>query len=133
MLKGPGIPEGHISSAFGMLAARWDKSLLSCFHLLFALFVLASPTNGASEEPREVIAGIPRSWPPQYSLDENGNPTGFAIDIMNEIAARAGVSVTYQVMDSFPEVAEAPGCRTLMTPPCSTTNRRPLPSRAWVR
>jgi signal transduction histidine kinase len=90
-----------------MFAARWVKSFLSCCLLLSALFALASPTNGAPEEPREVIAGIPRSWPPQYSLDDNGNPTGFAIDIMNEVAARAGVRVTYHVMDSFADVSEA--------------------------
>jgi len=71
------------------------------------LFALATPTSGASQEPREVLAGIPRSWPPQYSLDDNGNPTGFAIDIMEEIAARAGLRVGYRVMDSFAEVSEA--------------------------
>jgi PAS domain S-box-containing protein len=90
-----------------MLAAGWVKSFLSCCLLLSLLFALASPTNGAPLDSREFIAGIPRFWPPQYSLDDSGNPTGFAIDILNEIAARAGVRVTYRVMDSFAEVSEA--------------------------
>ncbi len=61
----------------------------------------------ADPATRQVIAGVPRSWPPQYGVDENGNPTGFAIDVMEEIAARAGLRVDYRVMDSFAEVSEA--------------------------
>ena len=60
--------------------SRWDKSFLSCCVLLFAL---ATPTNGATQEPREVLAGIPRSWPPQslraakYLYDEESRaPAG---------------------------------------------------------
>ncbi len=70
---------------------------------------LAQPgaANIADPTPREVIAGVPRSWPPQYGVDENGDPIGFAIDIMEEIAARAGLRVGYRVMDSFAEVSEA--------------------------
>lgn len=107
MPKDQGIPEGGIGSASEFLAARWVKSFLSCCLLLSALFALASLSNGAPEEPWQVIAGIPRFWPPQYSLDDSHNPTGFAIDIMNEIATRAGVRVNYRVMESFAEVSEA--------------------------
>ena len=55
---------------------------------------LADDKPPAASKPitREVIAVVPRSWPPQYDIDENGNPVGFAIDVMSEIAARAGVS-----------------------------------------
>jgi ABC-type amino acid transport substrate-binding protein len=75
--------------------------------LLSAVVGSASPGNGAPRESREVIAGVPKLWPPQYGLDDGGNPTGFAIDVMNEIAARAGLRVSYRVMDSFAEVSEA--------------------------
>ncbi len=64
-------------------------------------------TSAAAPAPRELIAGVPRSWPPHYGVDKNGEPAGFAIDIMDEIAARADLRVTYRVMDSFAEVAEA--------------------------
>jgi PAS domain S-box-containing protein len=57
--------------------------------------------------PREIIAAMPRSWPPQFSVDDQGNPTGFAIDVMEEIASRAGIRLTYRVFDSFAEVSEA--------------------------
>jgi two-component system, LuxR family, sensor kinase FixL len=56
---------------------------------------------------REVIAVVPRSWPPQYDVDESGNPVGFAIDVMNEIARRTGLSVSYRVLENFAEVDKA--------------------------
>ena len=56
---------------------------------------------------RNVIAVVPRSWPPQYSTDENGKPTGFAIDIMEAIAARAGLTVTYKTVENFPKAINA--------------------------
>ncbi len=80
--------------------------------LMLGLAVPDAPASGQvfksdDTSVREVIAGVPRSWPPQYSVDENGNPTGFAIDVMEEIAARAGLRVGYRVMDSFAAVSEA--------------------------
>jgi PAS domain S-box-containing protein len=53
------------------------------------------------EKPQKLTAVVPRSWPPQYQLDNDGKPVGFAIDIMNKIAARAGLKVDYLVVDSF--------------------------------
>jgi len=70
---------------------------------------LAEDKPPAASKPitREVIAVVPRSWPPQYDVDEHGNPVGFAIDVMNEIAARAGISVTYRVVGTFADVLAA--------------------------
>ncbi|MBI2979058.1 MAG: transporter substrate-binding domain-containing protein, partial [Rhodospirillales bacterium] len=70
---------------------------------------LAEDKPPAASKPitREVIAVVPRSWPPQYDLDENGNPVGFAIDVMNEIARRAGIGVTYRVVENFAAVEQA--------------------------
>ena len=64
------------------------------------------PAVTAQPAPTEIIAAVPRSWPPQYSVDDNGNPMGFAIDVMDEIASRAGVSVNYRVYDDFADVSE---------------------------
>ncbi len=52
---------------------------------------------------RNVVAVVPRLWPPQYSTDENGKPAGFAIDVMEAVAAWAGLAVTYKVVDNFPK------------------------------
>ncbi|MGH6660588.1 MAG: transporter substrate-binding domain-containing protein, partial [Rhodospirillales bacterium] len=80
-----------------------------------ALCAMTAPGALAEDKPpaaskpitREVIAVVPRSWPPQYDLDENGNPIGFAIDVMNEITARAGISVTYRVVENFAAAEQA--------------------------
>ncbi|MDP6390113.1 MAG: transporter substrate-binding domain-containing protein, partial [Alphaproteobacteria bacterium] len=87
--------------------------------LIFALIVLFSaatsapdaraqdkPADTAIPAPREIIAAVPRSWPPQYSVDENGKPVGFAIDVMEEIATRAGMRVRYVILDAFADVSE---------------------------
>ncbi|MBT7942315.1 MAG: transporter substrate-binding domain-containing protein [Alphaproteobacteria bacterium] len=47
------------------------------------------------------MAVVPHLWPPQYSTDENGQPAGFAIDVMEAVAAKAGLNVTYKIVDSF--------------------------------
>jgi len=66
------------------------------------------PAPGAAKEPvRQVTAIIPRHWPPQYQTDEDGKPAGFAIDVMEEIAARAGLAVTYLVKPNFSEAVDA--------------------------
>ncbi|MCH7543413.1 MAG: transporter substrate-binding domain-containing protein [Proteobacteria bacterium] len=108
----------------GKTALAW---LSRATHLVFALCALMTlaavlttnlavaqiqPGETANVPRRKVVAAVPRSWPPQYSLDENGKPIGFAIDVMDEIAARAGLSVDYVVAENIS--AEQPsvvGCR----------------------
>ena len=90
--------------------------LLRATHLVFALCALATPAavltanlavaqiqpgETANEPHRKVVTAVPRSWPPQYSLDENGKPIGFAIEVMDEIAARAGLTVEYVVVENI--------------------------------
>ncbi|MDP7603285.1 MAG: hypothetical protein QF546_05555, partial [Alphaproteobacteria bacterium] len=65
---------------------RPNSFVLAALSLVLAVpWLIASPRPGQGTEPaptaaapRQVIAGIPRSWPPQYSLDPAGRPTGFA-------------------------------------------------------
>jgi PAS domain S-box-containing protein len=61
----------------------------------------------AAENGTEVVAAIPRHFPPQYLLDATGQPTGFAIDVMNEVAKLAGLRVRYQVENAWPETIKA--------------------------
>ncbi len=58
----------------------------------------------AEADTRTVTAGVPRHWPPQYDVDEAGRPVGFAIDVMEAIAARAHLEVRYRVYDTFAAV-----------------------------
>lgn len=58
----------------------------------------------AGEPDREVNVVVIKHFPPQYQLDKNGDPTGFAVDVMEAVAARAGLRLKYIVKDTFPEV-----------------------------
>jgi len=66
-----------------------------------------SETANPQKVKQHVVAVVPRHWPPQYSVDENGHPSGFAIDVMEAVAARAGLSVAYRVVDSFAKAISA--------------------------
>lgn len=48
-----------------------------------------------------VTAGILKNWPPHYLVDKFGEPGGFAIEVMSEIASLANVEVVYRVYESF--------------------------------
>ena len=97
-------------------AARWIWSLVVCglasvavhiFGMTLAPAALAEDRGTDAPGLREVVAAVPRSWPPQYDVDEDGNPIGFAIDVMDEIAALAGLHVTYYITDGITEAGKA--------------------------
>jgi PAS domain S-box-containing protein len=69
----------------------------------------AQDEASVSETPavRDVVVGIPKSFPPYYVLDDDGKPSGFAYDTMNGVAAQAGFNVTYQVHDDWEQIFEA--------------------------
>ncbi len=50
---------------------------------------------------RQTQAVCPFSWLPQYSVDDSGQPAGFAIDVMDEITIRAGLTDSYVIVDNF--------------------------------
>jgi PAS domain S-box-containing protein len=61
----------------------------------------------ASAEALRVRAVLLSHWPPQYVSGEYDQPTGFAIDIMDQVAAAADIDVVYKVMDSWEEAFAA--------------------------
>lgn len=75
------------------------------FRIGLAAFLLFLLAGGAAPvaEPSEVVAVVPGHWPPQYALDDSGRPVGFAIDVMEAVAARAGLRVRYTIAETFPE------------------------------
>ncbi|MEI7636682.1 MAG: transporter substrate-binding domain-containing protein [Syntrophus sp. (in: bacteria)] len=75
----------------------WDFAFLLLFYLLLNT---ATPGHCTSPDeaipaPRKVIAVIPADLPPTYFLDKSGKPAGFAIDVMNALARRSGLTVEY--------------------------------------
>ncbi len=54
-----------------------------------------------------VVAVIPPDAPPTYYLDkQTGKAAGFAVDIMDAVAARAGLSITYVFEDGWADIIE---------------------------
>jgi len=52
--------------------------------------------SSASAQADTIVAAIPPDFPPTYFRNrQNGKPDGFAVEILNEIAHRAGLKVVY--------------------------------------
>ena len=79
--------------------------------VLAAILLASCPVFGRGEadaEKTEVVAAVLRNWPPQYTTDKDtGKPSGFAVDIFNELAAKSNLSVRYRVFDTWPNIHEA--------------------------
>ena len=87
----------------------WTRATIAAVVAIIAVLATGSAgaQAGAEDEVLEVTVGMPRHWPPQYGVDEHGNPQGFAIDVLDEIARLANLHVTYQIEDTFPQVFES--------------------------
>jgi two-component system cell cycle sensor histidine kinase/response regulator CckA len=86
---------------------------LHLFILLLGVLVVFSvpfllSSAFAEKSPDEILAGVHRNFPPHYSIDEKTKkPTGFAVDIMDEVAKRAGLKIRYVVFDEWPPLIQA--------------------------
>lgn len=56
---------------------------------------------------QEVTVAIPANFPPDYLIDEQGNPAGFAIEILEEIGRGAGLTLDYEIKNTWEETLEA--------------------------
>jgi len=63
--------------------------------VLMGVFVRGRAVAQNSFERRNIVAVVPKNFPPQYSLSDEGRPTGFAIEAMDYVASYAGIEVTY--------------------------------------
>jgi len=69
-----------VAAALGMARAAWPVERYS----------------SAQAAADTIVAAIPPDFPPTYFQDrQSGKPSGFAVDVMNEIARRAGLKVVY--------------------------------------
>ena len=87
--------------------ARRIVTLIGCCLLFIVIASLASANNGPSKSKGQVNVGFLKSFPPYYQLDKNGNPSGFAADVMNEVAKRSGLTVNYVIKESWGELNTA--------------------------
>ncbi|MBT4641068.1 MAG: transporter substrate-binding domain-containing protein [Deltaproteobacteria bacterium] len=66
-------------------------------------FFVASAT-----ERNQIIVGVLENWPPQYSYDKTTRkPTGFAVEIMNEVASLSGLRIQYKIFKTWPMLNKA--------------------------
>lgn len=79
--------------------------------LIVGLLMVAGGAIAMPEHKRPtadvVRAGVLNNWPPQYQLDAYGSPTGFAIDIIERVAAAASLQLQYTVFDSWEDAHDA--------------------------
>ncbi len=76
------------------------------------LFLLTMSIGSAQAEPftklaDELIVAIPEYYPPYYILDEDQNPAGFAIDVFEAVALRAGIKYRYDIQKNWSVICEA--------------------------
>ncbi len=67
---------------------------LIVFFLFFGFEILA-------EEKRAITVHALKYFPPQYMLDSDGKPIGFAIDVIEEVANIADLKIEYLIFDDW--------------------------------
>ncbi len=77
--------------------------------LLYVIaFWFQTPAVFAQDNRDEIVAGVPKDFPPQYSIDrKTDKPDGFAIDVMNALAGKAGLKVSYVLFDEWQDIHQA--------------------------
>src|SRR5512147_1871725 len=71
------------------------------------LIVGASAAGSARADMQEVVAAVARDFYPEYVIEADGHPGGSSTDLMNAVAKRAGLSVTYRVFETWADLIRA--------------------------
>lgn len=75
--------------------------------LLFCLTPFLAHADTVASANRKIVAAVQSDFPPTYSIDPvTRTPQGFAIDLLNEVARRAGLRVEYVLGRSWEESQE---------------------------
>lgn len=94
----------------GLLLSSLLSGLMLSFFPVAELAVTQAPPDASSPQNaslQTVTAVVPANFPPQYIVTTDGVLTGFAIEVMNEIADLANLDVTYQVEPDWLAVQQA--------------------------
>ena len=81
--------------------------LCGCLVMLPGAGAFAAIKPVVESQQRTVTVGVPAHWPPHYSLDEAGQPQGFAIDAIREIVTGKGLTLRYRIYADLPELDRA--------------------------
>lgn len=94
----------HVERETARMAYKLNYMIIICIAIGMSGDVFAESTRG--NPPLNITAVVVKDFPPHYSLDDNGKPQGFAIDVMNAVAKIANVNVTYIVKDDWTTTAD---------------------------
>ncbi|TAN58468.1 MAG: transporter substrate-binding domain-containing protein, partial [Rhodospirillales bacterium] len=83
------------------------KRVLAWCAMLCFLVPVCSAHAQPSNSRQDVTAVVLRDFPPLYKLNEAGQPEGFAIDLLVQVAGKAGLRVNYLVVENWQEAMEA--------------------------
>jgi PAS domain S-box-containing protein len=88
--------------------------------------VVSVPGSIPGQRPlRDVTAVVLRDFPPLYATGSNGQPVGFAVDVVRTVADRAGWSLRWLVVDTWEEaVAAVRDQRATLAPLMAITPQR---------
>ncbi|WP_243544510.1 ATP-binding protein [Pseudodesulfovibrio tunisiensis] len=93
----------HISSAI--------RTAFLALALIFPVAATARAEHGMSAPPTTcpppVVAAVLRDFPPLYARGMGGSPQGFAIDLFEQVCARAGLSPKYLFVANWDEALDA--------------------------
>lgn len=97
-------PSGKRQGAFPGLAQLVSLLILCAFFPCQARSASAEPAR----QPAEIhTAAVLRDFPPLYMIGEGGQPQGFAIDILRQVASQSGFAVRYLVIDNWSQAMDA--------------------------
>jgi len=74
---------------------------LLCLLLCITIVDHCAAESKVPTAPRKLVAAIPADLPQTYFLDNSGKPAGIAVDVMNELAQRMGLTVEYVSGQAF--------------------------------
>lgn len=75
--------------------------------LLFLMIVNSIICAEKIKLPETLKVAVLRDFPPQYSVNAEDTPIGFAIDVIDEISKISGFNIEYVVKDSWQEMFDA--------------------------
>lgn len=76
--------------------------------VLVTCFFLTLPSAAETRNPQKLlVAGFPAHFPPIFDTTRNNVPAGFGIEVMEEIAARAGLDIRYRGLPDWQTVHTA--------------------------
>ncbi len=74
--------------------------------VIILLIPLPSILGKSVDGKPDVCAAVLNDFPPLYQLDSNNEPEGFAIDLLEEISRREGISISYKNVNNWAEAID---------------------------